>query len=366
MMDGTRGQYKTGVIVLVLIFMFVSLACGISRRVPEVEITAAPLVEQQPAGVSTATLVPMPTLVPVIPEPTQANIQPEVTAAPVVTAVPDNAVIVGQHLGDTARGFGYAIIPLRIVDPAEPGILYKAEAGKRLVAVEVVFANIAGEVIDINPLKFTLFDAAGNEYDLDFMGAADQIGNVGLYPGERMQGLLSYKLPEGIIPTRLVFDKEFFSGDVIEANLSEPPAGYTMSPLAFTPRVEPSKLGQTTELNGYAVTALTVEDPAEPGVMYEAVEGHKLVAVEVTLENKSNPAPLFVNLLYAMLVDNNGYVYRSELFGKDEQIVGGEIAQGQKITGWFSFIIPQDAVPAYFKYEYDAAVTDYLTAGLGR
>lgn len=366
MMDGTRGQYKTGVIVLVLIFMFVSLACGISRRVPEVEITAAPLVEQQPAGVVTATLIPAPTMVPVLPEPTQANIQPEVTAAPVVTAVPDDAVIVGQHLGDTARRFGYAMTPLRIVDPAEPGILYDAEAGKRLVAVEVVFANIAGETIDINPMKFTLFDTAGSEYDLDLMGAADQIGNAGLYAGERIKGLIGFKLPEGAIPGRLVFDKTFFSGDILEANLSAAPAGFSMPPLAFTPRVEPSKLGQTTELNGYAVTALTVEDPAEPGVMYEAVEGHKLVAVEVTLENKSNPAPLFVNLLYAMLVDNNGYVYRSELFGKDEQIVGGEIAQGQKITGWFSFIIPQDAVPAYFKYEYDAAVTDYLTAGLGR
>ncbi len=359
MMEWTRGKLRTGVMILVLLLMFVSLACGISRRVPESVITAAPLVEQQPVTISTATLAP------VIPEPTQADAQPQVTAAPAATAVPDDAVIVGQHLGDTARGFGYAMIPLRIIDPADPGILYKAEEGKRLVAVEVVFANIAGEVIDVNPLKFTLYDTSNNEFDLDLMGAAGQIGNVGLYPGERIKGLVGYKVPEGAIAARLVFDRKFFSGDILEANLSEPPAGNSMPPLVFTPRVETSKLGQTTELSGYAVTALTVEDPTEPGVMYKAVEGYKLVAVEVTLENKSNQTPLFVNLLYAMLVDNNGYVYRSELFGKKDQITGGEMAQGEKITGWFSFVIPQDAAPAYFKYEFDSALTDYLTAGLG-
>lgn len=364
-MEKNRGKFRNGVVVLVLIFMAVSLACGISRRVPEAEITAVPVFEQ-PAGVSTATLIPVPTLVPALPEPTQANLQPQSTAAPAATAVPDDAEIVGQHLGDTARRFGYAMIPLRIIDPAEPGILYEAEAGKRLVAVEILFANIAGEVVDINPLKFTLFDTANNAYDLDLMGAANQIANVGLYPGERMQGLVGYQLPEGAVPARLVFDKDFFSGDILEANLSAAPAGFTMPPLAFTVRVEPSKLGQTTELNGYAVTALTVADPAEPGVMYEAVDGYKLVGVEVTLENKSNPTPLFVNLLYAMLVDSNGYVYKSDLFGMDEHITGGEMAPGQKVSGWFSFIIPQDAVPAYFKYEYDAAVTDYLTAGLGK
>lgn len=120
------------------------------------------------------------------------------------------------------------------------------------------------------------------------------------------------------------------------------------------PTAEPvtrAQMGDTVSLDGYSMVANEVEDPAPEGILYTATEGTKLVAVNITLANDSATEPLSTNLLYATLIDSDGFTYTPELAGRDEQLQVVDLNQGEKVRGWISFEIPEDATPAVIKYE---------------
>ena len=130
-----------------------------------------------------------------------------------------------------------------------------------------------------------------------------------------------------------------------------------------TPEPEPTKvpptqapeppqeanLGDLFELEGYSFAAVTVEDPATPGILYTPEEGTRLVAVEIVVGNVSAER-ITVNALNTTLLDAEGFTYVAELAGRDDQISLVDLEPGQRAKGWVAFELPEDATPATVKY----------------
>ena len=54
--------------------------------------------------------------------------------------------------------------------------------------------------------------------------------------------------------------------------------------------------------------------------------------------------------MFTYLVDNSGFIYSAELGGRDDQISASKLAIGEKVKGWVSFSIPENATPVSVKY----------------
>ncbi|NLE74293.1 MAG: DUF4352 domain-containing protein [Actinobacteria bacterium] len=278
------------------------------------------------------------------------------------------AVAPKTYLGDSVEGGGYGLAANEVENPAKPGLLYQAEAGKKLVAVDVVIYNLSGEPLSANPLNAQLIDKEGLTFTAELGGRDGQVQTVTLFKGERVRGWIAFEIDENSVPAKLKYSASMFGGASLEANLEARPAD--AKPIEFSAaETTPinSKLGDVVEQDGYSLSASKVEDPTKPGILYKAAVDYKLVAVEITVGNVSAETPLRVNPLSAYLVDTNGYIYGTELGGRDGQIdttLNEGLPPGQKMKGWVAFEIPKDATPAVIKYELGAFSGAFLSAGL--
>jgi len=290
------------------------------------------------------------------------------------TAAPGGAGEAGEtesppaetYLGDTIEADGYALSAVSVADPAKPGMFYQAEAGKKLVAVEIIVSNISGDSLSVNPLNAVLLDTEGFTYQVELAGVDDQLATTNINPGEKVRGWVAFKIPEAAVPAKIKYTVGFFGGTEMVASLAQPPEGHTASgPSGQTETAtELSYLGDAVEYFGYTMTPLTVADPAQPGMLYQAEAGKKLVAVEIILSNLSGD-PLSVNPLSAVLVDAEGFTYQAELAGVDDQIDTLVILPGERIRGWVAYKVPEAAVPAAIKYAPDLW-GEAFKAGLGQ
>jgi hypothetical protein len=269
-----------------------------------------------------------------------------------------------SYLGDAVQDYGYALTALTVVDPATPGMFYQSEAGKKLVAVEIIVCNVSGELLGVNPLSATLLDSGGFVYQPELGGTDDQIATLDLNPGEQVRGWISFKIPENSTASSLKYLPEMFGNYYLKASLLPPPVGHIPIVLDLAPTIPSSNLGDVFEQFGYSLVATSVEDPARPGYFYTPRQGFKLVAVEITLGNVSGTEAFSVNPLYAYLVDSDGFVYDAELGGRDNQIAVLDLNVGEKVNGWVSFTITETTTPLYIKYEIGGFSSNYLIAGL--
>ena len=122
-------------------------------------------------------------------------------------------------------------------------------------------------------------------------------------------------------------------------------------------------LGDAVEKYGYALTGVSVQDPATPGMFYTPEDGTKLVAIEVIIRNISGDM-LGVNPLYATLVDSEGFTYQTELGGAEEQIPTLDLNHGERVRGLIAFQVPENAVPASIKYSFEIFGSKVLKASL--
>jgi hypothetical protein len=341
--------------LLFALVLLVSLACGSSTP------TTAPANSNSTAptsGTSQQNQNPAPTEV-------KASSVPPTEVPP--TALPPTATQPPEYfLGDAIQTDGYAITALSVADPATPGMLYQAEAGKKLVAVEVVVSNVSGDALSVNPLNSTLVDDGGFVYQTELGGVDGQISAMVINKGEQVRGWLSFKIPEGAKAATLKYSFDFLGSDMLQVPLTPAPADHTPITVAVTPNSPTSKLGETVEQSGYSLSAITVEDPTTPGMFYTQKQGYKLVAVEFVVGNVSATEALSVNPLYAYLVDSNGFVYSVELLGRDGQIDTLDLNTGEKAQGWVSFTIPENATPSYIKYELQFFTGDSMMTGLAK
>jgi hypothetical protein len=331
------------------IFVIVSLACASSTPTGEPKIsTATPEAQEQPA---------------VVAETDQPAAKPTNTEVPTTapTDVPEPV-----YLGDAVENSGYVLSAVTVEDPATPGMFYQPESGKKLVAVEIVLGVAPdADPISANPLNGVLVDSEGFTYQTELGGVDDQLATTELFPGEKLRGWVAFSIPEGSSPSSIKYSIGTFGGETIKAGLEVPPDGRPAEneALSFSPSQLGSKLGDAFEQFGYSLTALTVENPTKPGILYEPREGYKLVGIEITFGNVSGEV-FSVNPLDTRLVDTNGYVYAPELGGRDEQLATTEINAGEKVRGWVAFNIPEDATPYIIKYQAEVFSFNYLQTGL--
>ncbi len=135
---------------------------------------------------------------------------------------------------------------------------------------------------------------------------------------------------------------------------SEPPATLPPPAVAATEATGPSQtfLGDAVEFKGYAITGLAVQDPAAPGMLYQAKADKKLIAVEIIISD-INGDPLPVNPFSLTLVDANGFAYQTALGVIDDELATLSLAAGEKLRGWVAFETPKDARAESIKYAPD-------------
>lgn len=315
------------------ILVLVALACG----------ETTPTSEPQ---VSTATPEPAETQAP----PEQATNTPE--AQPL-------------YLGDVVEEYGYLLSAVTVEDPTTPSMFYESKEGQKLIAAEVIVGNVSGETLSVNLLNATLLDSEGFTYQPELAGREGQIVTADLTPGEKARGWIAFEMPEGATAASIKYAVETFGSKVLQASLTPPPAGYVPSTesLSILPPPPEAGLGDVFEQYGYSLSYTAVEDPTTPSVLYEAKQGYKLVAVEIVVGNVSGET-LSVNPLDAILVDSTGFVYQSELAGRDGQIATVDLNASEKAKGWVAFTIPQDATPASIKYVVEMFSDKFLQVGL--
>ena len=329
------------------ILILVALACGETTPTSEPRVSTATS-ESAEAQVPSeqATDTPEPTLEP--------------TEAPTDTPEPQPL-----YLGDVVEQYEYLLSAVAVEDPTTPGMFYEPEAGKKLMAVEIIVGNVSGEALSVNPLYATLLDSEGFAYQPELAGRDRQIVTVYLSPGEKARGWIAFEVPEGAIAASIKYAVDAFGSKVLRTSLTQPPEGYVPNTeaLSIAPPESQAILGDVFEQYGYSLSATAVEDPTTPGMLYEAEEGYKLVAIEIVVGNVSGEV-LTVNPLNAILVDSNGFVYQPELAGRDEQIALVDLNVGEKAKGWVAFSVPDDAIPASVKYTVDVLSDKCLQAGL--
>ncbi len=337
----TSKHYRFFMVLLaVLALAGASLACssGTPTSAPTVK-TATPA-EAQPAANNPTSTSESPTQV----SPTEAS--------PTLLPPPPQMAL---YLGDKVEMGGYSLTAISVEDPAKkPGMFYKAETGKKLVAVELVVANISGDTLSANPLGASLNDSDGFSYALELVGVDNQLAATNLNQGEKVQGWVAFKIPENAKPASLKYATSMFGGITLQASLTPAPEGRAQPTEAATVVNAPPEtfLGDAIVFNGYALAALTVQDPAKPGMFYEAKADKKLIAVEVIISNVSGD-PLSVNPLALTLVDAKGFTYQTELAAVDDQLATLNLMTGEKVRGWVAFEAPKDAEAAGIKYAPD-------------
>lgn len=342
----TQRFSKLIVVCILVVLLALSLACGETTPTSEPKVsTATPATSDTQAPAATEASAPA-------------------TDAPAPTNTPEPKP---QYLGDVIEDYGVLLSAAAIEDPATPGMLYQAEAGKRLVAVEIIVGNVSGDSISVNPLNATLLDSEGFTYQPE-LAAYDggQIATIGLSSaGEKVRGWIAFQVPENAELASIKYSVESFGNKFLQASLVQPPDDYSpdIQRLSITPTNALPKLGDLVEQFGYSLSAVTVEDPTKPGMLYKSKQGYKLVAVEIVLGNVSGDT-LSVNPLNAVLVDTEGYVYTTELASRDGQIDTIDLSTGEKVKGWIAFEIPENAVPASIKYNTQVLSSNYIQTGL--
>jgi len=115
----------------------------------------------------------------------------------------------------------------------------------------------------------------------------------------------------------------------------------------------------------YRISVAGVEDPAIPDdTFYESVSGTRLVGIEVILENLAGDE-MSTNVLYAKLIDKNGFSYGAELGALESgQMELFDLAPGEKARGWIGFSIPEGAELALIKFDPTGWSGEYIQADI--
>jgi len=130
-----------------------------------------------------------------------SEIDQEQTPEPTYTPAPALS-----KLGDVVENYGYTLSAVAVEDPAtNPGTSYESEDGKKLVAVEFIVGNLAGEVFSSNVLYATLVDTRGFMYGADSNLVEGSIELLDVLPGERVRGWAGFIIPEEAAPAYLKY-----------------------------------------------------------------------------------------------------------------------------------------------------------------
>ena len=194
----------------------------LSVRLEEPVMTTAAQAEAEATAVPTESLgtTPSPTATTAPGGTAEPSGTPEPTDTPESVGVPTNTPAsqpLGQ--GDVLEEQGYLLCALAVEDPAtRPGFFYEPQAGKKLVAVELIVGNVSGEEFSSNVLRTTLIDAEGFVYAAESGEVEDGLEMLDVNPGEKVKGWAGFTIPEDATPASLKY--EFDSKAMLQVRLA--------------------------------------------------------------------------------------------------------------------------------------------------
>lgn len=98
------------------------------------------------------------------------------------------------------------------------------------------------------------------------------------------------------------------------------------------------------KLDDYVVMVADIEDPyVETNEFLQPDEGNRYVAVEVVYENQTDDESLDYNVYDWTLYDSEGYSYDPSFAAKDPDLGSGNVNAGDKVRGWITFEVGEDA-----------------------
>ena len=104
----------------------------------------------------------------------------------------------------------------------------------------------------------------------------------------------------------------------------------------------PGRVGERLDYRGYALTVTNVERADDfPGAR-RARKGHTLIAVELLVE--SNASDVQVSPAHIWIVEPDGKAFKPHTTGRAPALEAREtVPKGQRVQGWLTFEVPQDA-----------------------
>ncbi len=135
----------------------------------------------------------------------------------------------------------------------------------------------------------------------------------------------------------------------------------TPAPTAISPE-ELAK--RSAESAGYSLKALAVQDPAAPLASYTVDSESRIVAVQVELGVTTAEDKMAVESAYAIVTDDQQIDYAAVSSAINDELVAGEVAKGERATGWIAFSVPKTAKLKTITYRIGLISVVALTAEL--
>ena len=121
------------------------------------------------------------------------------------------------QVGQTIEEQGYRFTVTNVETAASYGI-YDADAGKQLLAVEVLVESSATSGVDVNPFYFSVQDSDGYEYTISIFGKDPSLQSQNDLPsGEKMRGRVTFEVPTSAHGLVLKFEPLSFGGGFVSA-----------------------------------------------------------------------------------------------------------------------------------------------------
>ena len=341
------------VIILALVLSaFVLLACGSGSATPTLVSTAAPASGQAAKPTAAPASGEQPTTAAdAAEEPTAAtSAQEQPTAAPANQDFKIGDVI---HIND----LNFAVLGWEDV---KPGDFAKPDAGKKFIAVELVFVNAGKDSVHISSLaQMKLKDATAQQYDADLMAStalSSKAPEGEIAAGEKLRGKIGFSVPEAVKGLQFVFDASLFSSGKVFVNLGDAPAMVEApAELAGEAPQKLYKVGDAIQI-GDIVLVVNEVTTSKPSQIAKPGAGMRFLVVDVTLENKAAKAANLSSMLQMQLKDASGQVYGVDLMASTTsggKTPDGELAPGEKIKGQIGYQVPEDAKDLLFVFDGD-------------
>jgi hypothetical protein len=90
---------------------------------------------------------------------------------------------------------GYALTVISVESASHYGYL-TADAGKKLIALDVLIESGADQGVNVNPFYFKIKDSEGYQYNVELFGKDPALGSQNDLPnGEKMRGWVTFQIP---------------------------------------------------------------------------------------------------------------------------------------------------------------------------
>lgn len=111
-----------------------------------------------------------------------------------------------------------------------------------------------------------------------------------------------------------------------------------------------AKVGDRVESGGIALIVNGVRRAQESGQFMKAKPGRTFIIVDVGLETTGREKAPY-NPFYFKVKDADGFEYDGTVFGAENALKSGELAQGEKVRGTVSFDVPSEAKGLVLAYQ---------------